>query len=181
MEISYAGIFIYPLVDIGGLERIKRLVRWNSLPKQHDCVQHSPAIKRLATKSLVATTGSLITSLVNIGILENGAQLHSVCLSSCSLDVLINVGIIYFVSQRSWLQKLKFSDSSLTDSFGDTDYLSKAMRRRYDLSRRNSGQHNFARQFRQRRWIAMYSDFDQALRCVDLCIECCKIKQSSPE
>lgn len=134
MEITYAAIFVWPLLRQGG-------------------VQHSPAIKRLATRSLVATTGSLVTSLVNIGtflslrtvpicnnssrtllstgILErNVQQIHSICLSSCSLDVLINVAIIYFV-RRSF--------SSPTPSVAQLYFLHFSIRRsKADSSRYRS-------------------------------------------
>lgn len=63
----------------------------------------SPRIRRLALRSLVATTVSILTSGLNIGLLENFAEEPELlCIASCgAFDVTVNALIIFLVRPLS--------------------------------------------------------------------------------
>lgn len=60
----------------------------------------SPRLRRVASRTLIASTAALVTSCANIAVLTvlHGKELGWVCLSSCGLDVTINALAIYVVS-----------------------------------------------------------------------------------
>ncbi|KAG8950052.1 hypothetical protein FRC04_008132 [Tulasnella sp. 424] len=60
----------------------------------------SPRLRRVASRTLIASTAALVTSCANIAVLTvlHGQELGWVCLSSCGVDVTINALAIYVVS-----------------------------------------------------------------------------------
>ncbi|KAJ7486423.1 hypothetical protein B0H11DRAFT_803818 [Mycena galericulata] len=72
------------------------LFLWPLLRSKHS----SARLKRVATRTLVASGAALTTSTVNIAILTimKGRQLGWVCLASCGTDVIFNAAALFWVT-----------------------------------------------------------------------------------
>ncbi|KAJ6577034.1 hypothetical protein DFH09DRAFT_1450653 [Mycena vulgaris] len=60
----------------------------------------NPKLKRVATRTLIASVAALSTSTVNIGLLTifHGRQLGWLCLGSCGIDVVFNAAALFWVT-----------------------------------------------------------------------------------
>ncbi|KAF8126872.1 hypothetical protein K438DRAFT_1646896 [Mycena galopus ATCC 62051] len=60
----------------------------------------NPRLKRIATRTLVASMAALTTSTVNITVLTvlHGREMAWLCLGSCGIDVVLNAGALFWVT-----------------------------------------------------------------------------------
>ncbi|KAF7337150.1 hypothetical protein MVEN_02153000 [Mycena venus] len=74
----------------------------------------NPRLKRVATRTLVASIAALTTSTVNITVLTilHGRELGWLCLGSCGIDVVFNAAALFWVTSGSLASSSTEKDSA---------------------------------------------------------------------